>query len=214
MKRTLAAAAIAAMTFTVPAQAETIDLATVKCSELATMDQSGATFMFTWLLGYQNGVNGTTTMDLGRDGLHRHPDRRILRPEPRRRPSGRQHGSDGRIGLSPSRNDEGPFPEERPFRLNWMARETGLEPATFGVTGRRSNQLSYSRNPVRRVIEEAPTPCQAARQENPPGNPRAPGPAFPASPADNRIRRSDRRTAGRCCCSPGSACRRRSRCRC
>jgi acid stress chaperone HdeB len=64
MKRTLAAAAIAVLTFTVPTLAETIDLATVKCSELATMDQSGATFMFTWLLGYQNGVNGTTTMDL------------------------------------------------------------------------------------------------------------------------------------------------------
>ena len=29
------------------------------------------------------------------------------------------------------------FPKE-------MARETGLEPATSGVTGRRSNQLSYS----------------------------------------------------------------------
>ena len=26
-----------------------------------------------------------------------------------------------------------------------MARETGLEPATSGVTGRHSNQLSYSR---------------------------------------------------------------------
>ena len=28
-----------------------------------------------------------------------------------------------------------------------MARETGLEPAASGVTGRRSNQLSYSRSP-------------------------------------------------------------------
>ena len=64
MKRTLAATAIAALSFSLPAAAETIDLATVKCSELASMDQNDAGFLFTWLLGYAGGQAGTTTMDL------------------------------------------------------------------------------------------------------------------------------------------------------
>ena len=64
MKRTLAAAALAVLAFTLPARAETVDLATVKCSELGTMKPEEATFMFSWLLGYSSGQAGTTTMDL------------------------------------------------------------------------------------------------------------------------------------------------------
>ena len=64
MKRILAAAALAAALNATPASAETIDLATVKCSELATMNENDASFLFTWLLGYAGGQAGSTTMDL------------------------------------------------------------------------------------------------------------------------------------------------------
>lgn len=48
-----------------------------------------------------------------------------------------------------------------------MARATGLEPATSGVTGRHSNQLSYARAARRhkqrwRFMIASP-PCQAKR---------------------------------------------------
>ena len=64
MNRILGAALLAAAFFVPPASAETIDLATVKCSELGTMASEDATFLFTWLLGYAGGQAGTTTMDL------------------------------------------------------------------------------------------------------------------------------------------------------
>ena len=38
--------------------------------------------------------------------------------------------------------------------LKTLARETGLEPAASAVTGRRSNQLSYSRGCRVSAIEE------------------------------------------------------------
>ena len=64
MNRIWAAAAITALSVSLPAAAETIDLATVKCAELSTMKQDDAAFLFTWLLGYAGGQAGTTTMDL------------------------------------------------------------------------------------------------------------------------------------------------------
>jgi acid stress chaperone HdeB len=64
MRKTLAAAAAIALLFTVPAAAETVDMATVKCSDLANMKDDEANFMFSWLLGYAGGQASDTTIDL------------------------------------------------------------------------------------------------------------------------------------------------------
>ncbi len=50
-----------------------------------------------------------------------------------------------------------------------VARLTGLEPATPGVTGRYSNQLSYNRSPSARI---APSVWRCLRSPTPPVKPR------------------------------------------
>ena len=92
---------------------------------------------------------------------------------------------------------------------NKVARETGLEPAASAVTGRRSNQLSYSRNRKRAPLEERAATRRDLRGRPPRSQVRAPRQTGGA-PAERRLGRveevelADRRR--RC----GAGCRRPS----
>ena len=45
------------------AQAEVIDLSTVKCSDIAKMSESEGSYIMIWLHGYYGGKAGDTTLD-------------------------------------------------------------------------------------------------------------------------------------------------------
>ncbi len=65
MKKIIILAAFAASLFNHTAQAEVIDVSTIKCSEIGTMKQDEASYLFMWLHGYFGGQVGDTTIDLG-----------------------------------------------------------------------------------------------------------------------------------------------------
>src|SRR3546814_15938539 len=86
-----------------------------------------------------------------------------------------------------------------------MARVTGLEPATSGVTGRRSNQLSYTRALAwRRITRDWVSACQAAVRDDRETRDDRRSAAFPrtgirgyrAFPRFSDARESDRKSVG------------------
>jgi acid stress chaperone HdeB len=64
MKKQIIAIGVLLAASTAASRAEVIDLATVKCSDLASMSAEDSGFFFTWVHGYFGGQSGDTTMDL------------------------------------------------------------------------------------------------------------------------------------------------------
>lgn len=64
MRTTIAAALAAACLLSpVAARADAVDMSTVTCGTLLTMDEQAVTFMLTWVAGYLAGVNDELSMD-------------------------------------------------------------------------------------------------------------------------------------------------------
>jgi acid stress chaperone HdeB len=64
MKFTAFAAACAALVLAMPAQAETIDVSTLKCSDITSMNAEEGSYILVWLHGYYGGQANDTTIDL------------------------------------------------------------------------------------------------------------------------------------------------------
>lgn len=71
MKKSIAALFAAAALFsTIPAKAEPIDMSTVTCAQLMTMNQEEISFVLTWIAGYLAGIEEETSMDPDVLGAH------------------------------------------------------------------------------------------------------------------------------------------------
>ena len=64
MKKIAIATSVLFLALAQPVQAEVIDISTVKCSDLATMNEEEASYLLIWLHGYYGGKAGDTTIDL------------------------------------------------------------------------------------------------------------------------------------------------------
>jgi HdeA/HdeB family len=64
MKTLIASAAALFLLAAAPAQAETIDVSTLKCSELVAMNAEEGSYVMVWLHGYFGGEANDTTIDL------------------------------------------------------------------------------------------------------------------------------------------------------
>ena len=64
MLKKFAAAAALCVLFAGSAQAEVIDISTIKCKDLGTMSKEEVSYVLIWLHGYFGGKAGDTTIDL------------------------------------------------------------------------------------------------------------------------------------------------------
>jgi acid stress chaperone HdeB len=64
MYKTIAFAAGLLALAALPARAEVIDISTIKCADLATMNADDGSYLLIWLHGYYGGKAGDTTIDM------------------------------------------------------------------------------------------------------------------------------------------------------